>query len=218
MSNPHTAYHLRLHSDDNHNSQRISALQLRIAADDQGAFTELYQLFGARLIQFAISLTRSKEISEELVEDVFVGIWAKRRELTAIENLTIYLYVSVKNRALTSLSRKAKELITEPYDQLEPALEEFAADPYELMITTEMLKKMQDAIEALPPRCKMIFKLVREDGLRYREVSEILNISVNTIDAQMAIAVKRICQALDIAKNGRHLHFNGGPEKKSEKS
>ncbi|RYY52721.1 MAG: sigma-70 family RNA polymerase sigma factor, partial [Chitinophagaceae bacterium] len=101
---------------------------------------------------------------------------------------------------------------------LEPALEEFAADPYELMITTEMMKKMQDAIDGLPPRCKMIFKLVREDGLRYREVSEVLNISINTIDAQMAIAVKRICLALDIARKGRQVHFNGSPEKKVEKS
>jgi RNA polymerase sigma-70 factor (ECF subfamily) len=43
----------------------------------------------------------------------------------------------------------------------------------------------------------MIFKLVREDGLRYKEVAEILNISVNTIDAQMAIAVRRIASALE---------------------
>jgi len=46
----------------------------------------------------------------------------------------------------------------------------------------------------------MIFKLVREDGLKYREVAQILNISVNTIDVQMAIAVKRICSALGIEK------------------
>jgi RNA polymerase sigma-70 factor (ECF subfamily) len=52
-------------------------------------------------------------------------------------------------------------------------------------------------VEALPPRCKMIFKLVREDGLKYKEIAEILNISINTIDAQMAIAVKRITVAIE---------------------
>jgi RNA polymerase sigma-70 factor (ECF subfamily) len=56
---------------------------------------------------------------------------------------------------------------------------------------------MQAAVEALPPRCKMIFKLVREDGLKYREIAEILNISVNTIDAQMAIAVKKLTAAIE---------------------
>jgi RNA polymerase sigma-70 factor (ECF subfamily) len=58
------------------------------------------------------------------------------------------------------------------------------------MITSEMIARMQRVIENLPPRCKTIFKLIREDGLKYKEVAEILNISVNTIDAQMAIAVK----------------------------
>jgi DNA-binding CsgD family transcriptional regulator len=58
------------------------------------------------------------------------------------------------------------------------------------MITEEMTRKMQQGVEALPPRCMMIFKLIREDGLKYKEVAEILNISVTTIDAQMAIAVK----------------------------
>ena len=60
-----------------------------------------------------------------------------------------------------------------------------------------MHNKIQQAVEALPPRCKIIFKLVREDGLMYKEVSDILNISVNTIDAQMAIAVKKIVAALE---------------------
>jgi len=64
------------------------------------------------------------------------------------------------------------------------------------MITAEIDKIIREAVDALPPRCKMIFKLIREDGLKYKEVSQILNIAVNTIDVQMAIAVKRIAAAL----------------------
>jgi RNA polymerase sigma-70 factor (ECF subfamily) len=73
------------------------------------------------------------------------------------------------------------------------------------MITREMMDKMNAAIEALPPRCKMIFKLVREDGLQYKEVGEILHISVKTIDAQMAIAVKRICAAVGLHQKKKSL-------------
>jgi RNA polymerase sigma factor (sigma-70 family) len=69
--------------------------------------------------------------------------------------------------------------------------------PEQILITAEIQQKIQKAVEALPPRCKMIFKLVREDGLRYKEIAEILNISVNTIDVQMAIAVKRISMAIE---------------------
>ena len=60
----------------------------------------------------------------------------------------------------------------------------------------------------------MIFKLVREDGLKYKEVAQILNISVNTIDAQMAIAVKRICTALQLEKPKRNFAPVAHPEKK----
>ena len=182
---------------------QFTGLQEKVARGDETAFTELYLHFGKRLILFGTSLVRSREIAEELVEDVFVKLWANRHHITEIDNLTVYLYVAVKNKALNKLSQKASELITAPFDFLDTSMDEFASDPYELMITAEMMGKMQSVIEALPPRCKMIFKLIREDGLKYKEVAEILNISVNTIDVQMAIAVKKICTALHIKKPSR---------------
>jgi len=178
----------------------LKELQIRIARGEEAAFTQLYFHFGKRLILFGISLVRSREIAEELVEDVFVRLWANREHITEIENISVYMYVAVKNKALNKLSEKAKELITAPFDYLDTTLDEFAASPYDLMITSEMMVRMHQVIETLPPRCKMIFKLIREDGLKYKEVAEILNISVNTIDAQMAIAVRKICMALHIEK------------------
>jgi RNA polymerase sigma-70 factor (ECF subfamily) len=185
---------------DHHTTIQLRALQQSIAKSDETAFTQLYLQFNKRLQQFANSLIRSKETSEELVEDVFVKIWANRQSIIEIDNLTVYLYVAVKNKALNSLSQKAKELIAAPFDYLDLPVDEFAADPYELIITNEMMARLQKVIENLPPRCKMIFKLIREDGLKYKEVAEILNISVNTIDAQIAIAVKKLCIALQVEK------------------
>jgi RNA polymerase sigma-70 factor (ECF subfamily) len=195
-----------LPANDLHNTVQLKELQTRIATEDESAFTQLYLHFGKKLNLFAASLVRSREIAEELVEDVFVKLWAGRQRITGIENITVYLYVAVKNKSLNKLSQKAKELIAAPFDFLDITTDEFASDPYDLMITSEMMAQMQHAIEALPPRCKMIFKLVREDGLKYKEVAEILNISVNTIDTQMAIAVKKICMALHIDKTGKPFH------------
>ena len=191
--------------NDSHIALQLKELQRRIAIEDEMAFTQLYLRFGKKLIHFSMSLVRSKEIAEELVEDVFVKLWANRSHINEIENLTVYLYVAVKNKSLNVLSQKARELITAPFDYLDAPPGEFAADPYDLMITSEMMASMHQAIDDLPPRCKMIFKLIREDGLRYKEVADILNISVNTIDVQMAIAVKKICAALHI-KNAPKLH------------
>jgi RNA polymerase sigma-70 factor (ECF subfamily) len=201
--------------NDAHIAIQLRELQQKIAIDDEMAFTQLYLRFGKRLIQFSHSLVRSKEIAEELVEDVFVKLWANRGQINEIDNLTVYLYVAVKNRSLNVLSQKARELITAPFDFLDAPPAEFAADPYDVLITSEMMASMRQAIEELPPRCKMIFRLIREDGLRYKEVADILNISVNTIDVQMAIAVKKICTALHIKSPSQQHHPSPvSPDKK----
>jgi RNA polymerase sigma-70 factor (family 1) len=175
---------------------KLKYLQEGIACGDQGALKELYQLLYKKLVQFAYVLVRSRELSEEVVEDVFIKLWSRRSQVMNIQNLKVYLYIATKNTALNYLSKRAIELTTAPFDYLDIEAAEVSSSPEQLMITAEMLRKMQTAVDALPPRCKMIFKLIREDGLKYKEVSDILGISVNTIDAQMAIAVKRISAAL----------------------
>ena len=179
---------------------RLDEIQIGIAAGDEATLAQLYQLFYKKLYHFARVITRSNEIAEEVVNDVFVKLWGNRNKINEIENLSVYLYVSVKNTALNELSRKAKNLLNTPFDYFDIELAETSANPDELLVTSEIMHRMQKAVETLPPRCKMIFKLVREDGLKYKEVGQILNISVNTIDVQMAIAIKKICVALQLEK------------------
>jgi len=175
---------------------QLQIILQNIAGSDQLAFRQVYHCFHKKLFHFAFALVKTKEAAEEIVEDVFIRLWNNRASITSINNLKIYLYTATKNTALNYLSKKARESVTEPFDNIDIELSETAISPEEILITAEIYKNIRDAVEALPPRCKMIFKLIREDGLRYKEVAEILNISVNTIDAQMAIAVKRIAEAV----------------------
>ena len=196
---------------DRNSELDLQSLQEKIAYGDQSAFAALYGLFQRRLIAFSNSLVHSKEIAEEVVEDAFVKLWTRRSSISEIENLAVYLYVAVKNLSLNKLSERAKQLISRPFDDIETEVEAISDDPYSLLITAEILSKMNKAVDELPPRCKIIFKLVREDGLRYKEVAEILNISVNTIDAQMAIAVKRLCLAMGVhKKSNAKIHGHAG--------
>jgi RNA polymerase sigma-70 factor (family 1) len=171
-------------------------LQQRASAGDEKAFREIYINFYKKLYRFALAIVKTKESAEEITEDVFIKIWQQKESLTSIKNLRVYLYTATKNTSLNYLSRKARENIVHPFDHINIELSGSILTPEQIMITTEMYNKIQQAVEALPPRCKMIFKLIREDGLKYKEVSDILNISVNTIDVQMAIAVKKIATAL----------------------
>lgn len=171
-----------------------------ITHGDEHAFAQLYHNYHKRLVAFSKTIVHSNELAEEVVEDVFIKIWRNRQHLQHVNNLTVYLYVATKNGSLNCIAKKAKELTFTPFDGIDFEFDHPAANPCDLMITNEMHVRMKQAIDALPPRCKMIFKLVREDGLKYKEVATVLNIAVNTIDAQMAIAVKRISEALHITK------------------
>lgn len=171
-------------------------LLLRVANGDETAFRAIYVHFFRRLCQFALAIVKSREPAEEIVEDIFVRIWQNREGITGIRNLRVYLYTSVKNASLNYLSQKARQSISEPFDHIHIDFDT-SVDPEQILIGAEMHRKIASAVEALPPRCKMIFKLVREDGLRYKEIAEILNISINTVDVQMAIAIKKIIAAIE---------------------
>lgn len=179
----------------------LPQIQDAISKGQESALTELYKQFSKRLHHFARSITRSDETAEEIVEDVFVKLWTNRSRINDIENLTVYLYVATKNKSLNAISHKAKSLIQAPFDDLEIETGHMVTDPYTSLVTAEIMHKMQQAVESLPPRCKIIFKLIREDGLKHKEVAEILNISINTVDVQMAIAIKKICTSLNINRN-----------------
>ncbi|MEO6636649.1 MAG: RNA polymerase sigma-70 factor [Ginsengibacter sp.] len=169
----------------------IIKLQEKISNSDQVAFRQFFDLFASPLLHFAFVILKHRDVALEVVDDVFIKIWKQRERITEIENIRVYLYRAVKNSALNYLEKKANQLITEPFDFMNIDLQ-CAINPEDEMISDETMEQINKAVESLPPRCKMVFKLIREDGLKYREVAEILNISENTVDAQMVIAVKRI--------------------------
>ena len=166
-------------------------LKKQIESGNQEAFRQVYHYFYKRLLQFALVLTKNKEAAEELVEDVFIKFWKNRKNVANIQNLKIYLYTATKNTCLNFLSSKANESITKPFDAINIELSDSIC-PEQLLIYQETFTRIKKAIETLPPKCKIIFKLIREDGLKYKEVAEILNLSPHTVDAQMTIAIRRI--------------------------
>lgn len=162
---------------------------------DQQAFKELYQLWFFKLYQFAYSYTRSKESAEELVNDVFLNIWQKRETLDSINNINLYLYVSVKNASLNYL-RKNNLPVPVSVNDLHSDHFQITTNPESTLISRELQGQIATAIEQLPSRCKLIFKLVKQDGLSYKEVADLLGISVKTVDSQLCLALKKLAHLL----------------------
>jgi RNA polymerase sigma-70 factor (family 1) len=180
--------------------QQFTELQLKqlvekVAESNENAFKKLFQLVYYKLLLFAFSIVHSKELAAEVVDDVMVKLWQKRTSLTQIQHIKSYLYTAVKNTALNYLSKKTQEELTNPFDFWQIQItDNISVD--KLLITKELATTIHQAIQALPPKCKVVFKLIKEDGLSYKEVAEILNISTKTVDAQMVTAIKQIKAAL----------------------
>ncbi len=164
-------------------------------ADDQQAYKGLYLHFQPWLYQFAYSYIKSHELAEEIVSDVFIRVWEKRKQLSGVANLRLYLYVSTKNFSLNYLQKIRKNRAFQ-LEELSVEISSLYADPEQLMITRQMYDRVSFAVNQLPPRCKMIFKLVKEDGLKYREVAELLDLSVKTVEAQMSMAIRKLANTI----------------------
>jgi RNA polymerase sigma-70 factor (ECF subfamily) len=174
----------------------------------QESFTDFFDYFFTRLIQFATTITKSELLAEEIVLDVFTKLWTHRKSLNSINNIETYLFVSVRNTALNTLKKEWKF----HFDMLEDShvqLSGYKVGADDLLVENEMLRALNDAVANLPAKCKIVFKLIREDGLDRNEVAQILNISVKTVDNQVAIAVKKVAGQLNIdlsnSKNTRNL-------------
>ena len=174
----------------------IRELQHQISLyEDQEAYKRLFYLLFPSLQNFAFSILKSRMSAEEIVSDVFIKVWEIRARLMEIENLQLYLYVSVKNSALRKLQKEKGDLFLS-IDTLDIESISDYINPEEKLQLSETEKTIYDAVQQLPPRCKLIFKLAKEDKLKYKEIAALLNISIKTIDTQLAIALKSIGFAL----------------------
>jgi RNA polymerase sigma-70 factor (family 1) len=166
-----------------------------ISEDNLRAFTLFYDLYFQKLYDFSKYFLNSEEMCQEAVSDVFFYLWMNRKNLPEVQNIDNYLFISVKNQSLKHKKGSSKY----DFESVEQMPSDFFVDvdnPEESFITDEMTSIIGKAIDSLPDRCKVIFLMVREEGLKYKEVAEILSISERTVHGQMIIAVKKIVTAI----------------------
>jgi RNA polymerase sigma-70 factor (family 1) len=174
----------------------IKELQRRIGLyEDEQAYKQLFLFTFSSLTRFSAAITHSKEVAEEIVSDVFIQLWNNRVKIQEIEDLQLYLFIAVKNNSVHKLRQHEKNR-TVSLDDLRIEVDSVYQNPEDKVLSTEAVQAIESAIEHLPPRARLIFKLAKEDKMRYKEIASLLNISVKTIDNQLAIALKKITEAL----------------------
>lgn len=182
-------------------ADEITILLRRIADDnDEAALKQLFDEFYPRLLLFAQSFLRNKPVAEEVVEDVFIKLWENKTSMLSINSLPAYLFRATKNNVL-NYQRLTKNQPHLDIDNITVDLNAGVKNPEELFISSETIHQVNAAIQLLPPKCRLVFKLVKEDGLKYKEVAELLTLSIKTVENQVSHALKKVSEALAAQNN-----------------
>ncbi len=180
--------------------ERLAYLAQQVASEnDQSAFEEIHRAFFPGLMSYCVSILNDKQWAEEIIEDVFVNLWGNRKTIQTIKNISTYLYIAVKHASLNKIKSKSYNI-----HRMETELKSYGEDYYqyniisaeEKLINKENLRLVNDVIEALPPKCRLVFRLIKEDGLKYKEVADLLDISPKTVHNHLTKAIYLIVNRL----------------------
>ena len=164
-------------------------------------FTRFYETQFERLV-FLASLYLGTDDAHDVVQDVMLTLWEKNGSLTFVDDMESYAFSSVKHRCLDILKheRYKQEYCRRTLSRLRTELElEMQSDRSTVMLDIEYREAMsraENAVAALPKRCREVFMLSRVDGMAYRDIAAQMGISQNTVECQMTVALRRLRKAL----------------------
>lgn len=168
-----------------------------VSEGNQRAFADLFNLYYANLYRF-VRYFLAESDAEDVVSEVFVALWNNRAKLLLINNFNSYIYAMARNEAYAHL-RLQNKIQNVSLDDMPVSLSICEESAEGRIIEEEMIEVYNKAVAQLPERCKLIFLMVREEKLKYKEIADILQITTGTIEQQMNQAIKRISATIEQA-------------------
>ena len=158
--------------------------------DDTVSFEEIYRQYWSKLYIYAFNVLRERDLCEDIVQEVFIDLWAKRQDVR-ITNLHSYLYQSVKYQIFNHFRKsKYKKQLLMKFDLIQTQLDESCEKQ-------ELKNQIKEVIYQLPEQRRIIFEMSKYEGLSNKEISEHLSISVQTVKNQISESLKFIRKSLN---------------------
>lgn len=162
-----------------------SDLCLKISKEQE--FNNVFNQYFDSLVKFAITIVNNQEVAEDIVQESFIKLWEDKAKLSEIRSLKPYLLVSIRNRCIRFItSKKEKNTI----DDIN--IEHYDLYNFELIEKSEKYKDLFLAIEQIPIKARIVFKLICFENLKYKEVASDLGISVNTVKHHFSKTLKTL--------------------------
>ncbi|MGD8778396.1 MAG: RNA polymerase sigma-70 factor [Ignavibacteria bacterium] len=165
-----------------------------IRDDDESAFEILFRRYYPELCSYLNIYIRDKDEVEEMVQQLFLNIWERRKNFYPKNNVRSYLYKAVKNKAINYRKHlQIKERVIQKIRNMQMIRENNLEDEID---KTEMQLLIDKAVERLPARCRETFILVKYNNFSYQEAADIMNISTHTVEIQIGKALKKLRSSL----------------------
>lgn len=169
---------------------------LRLRNADEEAFRIVYDMYKSKLYWYCLKITKSSEVSEEIVQDVFVTLWEHKESLHPDSSLGAYFHTLVKHKVLNHLKKAA---LTTAYVKEKPLTSDEATNNTETGLDyANYLELAKIAITKLPPQRQLIFKMSRQEEMSNHEIAVSLGISKNTVKSQIVKALKFLRSSLEL--------------------
>ena len=154
--------------------------------DEQAMFTSLFRTYGARIFLYFRKYVKRTEVAEDLLQEVFASLWARRHHLSEEKNIEAYLFVSARNHLYNHLKQLVAQTTVLPHDDdLDLSYDQVG----EAINYKETTVAYYEALAALPPQRRRAFVLSREYGKSYKEIGEEMGISPRTVEKHISEAL-----------------------------
>ncbi len=177
----------------------------RLKAGDMSAIDAIYHSYSKKLYSFTFSLLKDHNQSEDLIQDIFVTLWEKRDQINPDLSFENYLFTICYNSVRKFFRRKNIEHKVKDY--LLKNSPESIPETANTVIYNELMDIVERAVEKLPPRRKLVYKLSRQEYMQIKEIAESLSISSRTAECHLTKALSFIKQELEKASLLSLLYF-----------
>lgn len=157
--------------------------------DHQEALTEIYNRYWDKLLAVASNRLDVEEEAEECVQDVFLSLWKRRNELVLKHALSTYLWIAVKYQVINRLDKRYAKRNMQTIDLVEK-VDVWSPEVY--LLEKELMERIEISVRQLPEKCRMIYRMSRDEGKSNKEISKALNISEKTVEGHITKALKDI--------------------------
>ncbi len=177
----------------NTNLTKEAVLILRFSQNDEKAALAIFDLYFKNLCSFVERYVQSKELAEDIVQEVFIKIWENRSNLSEVQSFKAYLFTVAKNHTLNFLKKASRSEVA-----MGEVVNSYCTnrnETEEAILDKEYLAFFNKVLDSLPNRSREIFKLCREEKKSYEEVAQLLGVSKNAVKNHMVYSMKSLKEA-----------------------